>query len=238
MEAIDQLKKDVLAANQELPKLGLVLYSWGNVSGIDRKRGIVVIKPVGIPYSQLTPDIMSVTDLKGNILSGPHNPSVDLPIHLELYHRFLEISAITHTHSTYATMWAQAQCAIPCYGTTHADYFYGEVPCTRSYKMEDTGPEFEAVTGKMIAEIFQNRDPLKVPGVLVADHGPFTWGDNPWDAVHKSAVLEEIAKVALGSLQLNPAKQSVPQFLLDRHFLRKHGENAYFENDDLGEKNG
>jgi L-ribulose-5-phosphate 4-epimerase len=177
---------------------------------------------------------MSVTDLEGNVLEGPYKPSVDLPIHLVLYKAFPKIAAITHTHSTYATMWAQAERAIPCYGTTHADYFYGKVPCTRMLTEHEIAGDFEVETGNIIVEVFQDLDPVQVPGVLVAGHGPFTWGPDPWESVHNAVVLEELAKMALGSLFLKPEMSPISQSLLDKHFLRKHGPDAYFDHDDMG----
>ncbi len=234
MSNLKTLKQDVLKANQELPKRNLVLYSWGNVSCIDRSKGVIVIKPAGIPYDRLTVENMSVTDLKGRVLDGPYKPSVDLPIYLVLYKAFNTVSAIVHTHSTYATMWAQAEQAIPCYGTTHADYFYGEVPCTRMLNKDEIDRNYEKATGEAILEEFQKRDPEQIQGVLVAAHGAFTWGSDPWNAVHKSVVLEEIAKMAFGSLLLKPGIAPIHNYLLDRHFLRKHGPDAYFNHDDIG----
>ena len=234
MNNIKELKQAVLAANLELPARKVVIYSWGNVSGIDRDEGIIVIKPAGIPYNELTLENMSVTDLTGNVLDGPYKPSVDLPIHLVLYKAFSSISAIVHTHSTYATMWAQAGRSIPCYGTTHADYFYGEVPCTRMLTDQEIAGDFEVETGNIIVERLGDLHPEQIPGVLVAGHGPFTWGRDPWEAVHQCVVLEKIAKMAVGSLFLNSNISPIPQSLLDKHFLRKHGPNAYFEYDDMG----
>ena len=231
---LQYLKQTVLEANLELPARKVVIYSWGNVSGIDREKGIIVIKPAGIPYPELTLDNMSVTDLEGNVLEGPYKPSVDLPIHLVLYKKFSDIGAITHTHSTYATMWAQAERSIPCYGTTHADYFYGEVPCTRMLSDLEIGGDFEIETGNVIVETFRERNPLEVPGVLVAGHGPFTWGRESWESVHNAVVLEELAEMAIGSMFLKPDIAPLSQNLLDKHFLRKHGPNAYFEYDDMG----
>lgn len=231
---IEELKKAVVEANKELPKQNLVKYSWGNVGAIDRERGVVVIKPVGMPYDELSVDNVSVTDLDGRILEGPFNPSVDLPIHLVLFKAFPQISAIVHTHSTFATMWAQAGYDIPCLGTTHADYFYKSIPCTRQLTDEEINGDFEIETGNVIVERFKHLDPLAVPGVLVASHGVFTWGSDVWDAVHKSVVLEEIAKMAWGTRLLNPSIGEVPSSLMDRHYFRKHGANAYFDHDDYG----
>jgi L-ribulose-5-phosphate 4-epimerase len=233
---LDQLRELCLEANRELPARGLVLYSWGNVSLVDHDEGIVVIKPAGVPYQDLTPGLMSVTDLEGNVLSSPRKPSVDLPIHLVLFKKWPSLQSIVHTHSTYATMWAQAMKPIPCYGTTHADYFYGEVPCTRILKKKEVEKDYEENTGLSIVEALKERDPLELPGALAAGHGPFTWGKDPWEAVHNSVVLEEIAKMAAGSLMLDPKLRPVPSYLLDGHFLRKHGANAYFDIDDMGAK--
>ncbi|MDY0255440.1 MAG: L-ribulose-5-phosphate 4-epimerase AraD [Tenuifilaceae bacterium] len=231
---IRDLKKAVVEANKELPKHNLVKYSWGNVGAIDRERGVIVIKPVGMPYDELTVENISVTDLEGIVLEGPYNPSVDLPIHVVLFKAFPQIQAIVHTHSTYATMWAQAGRDIPCYGTTHADYYYRSIPCTRQMSDEEIHGNFEVETGNVIVERFKGIDPMAVPGVLVASHGAFTWGTDVWDAVHKSVVLEEIAKMALGTTLLNPQVKEVPMSLMERHFSRKHGPGAYFENDDYG----
>ncbi|KUO77723.1 MAG: ribulose phosphate epimerase [Clostridia bacterium BRH_c25] len=233
---ISELKKMVVGANKELPARDLVKYSWGNVSAIDRENGVVIIKPVGIPYDELTVDNISVVDMDSKILEGPYNPSVDLPIHMVLYKEFPQIGAIVHTHSTYATMMAQLGISIPCFGTTHADYFYGEIPCTRPLTQEETGEAYEHETGKAIVEKFNemNLSPIDMPGVLSCCHGPFTWGRDVWETVHKTVVLEEIAKMAWGVLCINPMAKPVPQYLLDRHFRRKHGPEAYFTNDDYG----
>lgn len=229
-----ELKRAVVEANKELPKQGLVKYSWGNVGAIDREKGIIVIKPVGIPYDELSVENISVTDLDCNILEGPYKPSVDLPIHVEIFKAFKHIGAIVHTHSTFATIWAQAGMDIPCFGTTHADYFYKSIPCTRQLSADEINGNFEKETGKVIVERFSHLDPLAVPGVLVASHGVFTWGADVWDAVHKSVVLEEIAKMALGTRLLRMDTGEVPTALMDRHYYRKHGADAYFDHDDHG----
>lgn len=231
---LEELKRAVVEANKDLPNHHLVKYSWGNVGAIDRGTGIVVIKPVGMPYEELTTDNVCVTDLEGNVLDGGFSPSVDLPIHLELFSAFPSINAVVHTHSTYATMWAQAGLDIPCYGTTHADYFYGNIPCTRSLSDAEINGDFERATGRVIAERFSGLDPGAIPGVLVGSHGVFTWGGDVWDAVHKAVVLEEIAKMALGSFLLKPSIQPVSPVLMDRHYYRKHGTSAYFVHDDYG----
>lgn len=231
---LNDLKKLVVEGNKELPKQGLVKYSWGNVSAIDREKGIIVIKPVGLPYDDLTVDNVSVVSIDGKVLEGQYNPSVDLQTHIVLYKAFKGVNAIAHTHSTYATMWAQACSDLPCYGTTHADYFYKEVPCTRLLTDDEINGDYEEETGKIILERFAGIDPVNTPGVLVANHGPFTWGKDVWDAVHKSVVLEEIAKMALGTKLINPAIPQVNDELMDKHFFRKHGPGAYFVNDDYG----
>lgn len=225
---LEQLKQSVLEANLELPVRGLVVYTWGNVSGIDREKGLIVIKASGVRYEEMTLEHMLVLDLNGNIVEGKYKPSSDTPTHLALYKAFSDIGGIVHTHSTWATVWAQAQKGIPCYGTTHADYFYGEIPCTRLLKEKEINGEYEAETGAVIIEAFSGMDPVHVPGVLVAGHGPFTWGKDAHDAVHNSVVLEQIAKMAYGSKTLNAAIQPVPTVLLNKHFLRKHGKNAYY----------
>ncbi|MCK9478196.1 MAG: L-ribulose-5-phosphate 4-epimerase AraD [Firmicutes bacterium] len=230
---LKDLKKLVIEGNRELPKLGLVKYSWGNVSGISRSLGVIVIKPVGMPYEELTMENISVVDLKGKILEGGL-PSVDLPTHMELYRAFPECNAIVHTHSTYATMWAQACMSLPCFGTTHADYFYRDVPCTRILRDDEITDGYEKETGKVIVETFNGRNPSHTPAVLVANHGPFTWGKDVFDAVHKSVVLEETAKIALGMRIINPSALQIGENMMEKHYFRKHGPNAYFINDDHG----
>jgi L-ribulose-5-phosphate 4-epimerase len=231
---LEKLKKAVLAANLELPRRNLVIYSWGNVSGIDRENGYIVIKPAGIPYDVITLESLSVVDLNGRVIEGPYKPAVDLPTHLVLYHSFPEVNGIVHTHSTYATIWAQACRFIPCLGTTHADYFNGPVPCTRVLSKEEIAGDYEMETGKVIVNTFKNLEPSEVSAVLVANHGPFVWGKDPLDAVHKGVVLEEIAKMALGALSLSPELTPISKDLLQRHFYRMHGPNAYFDNDFVG----
>jgi len=224
----EELKKAVCDANIQLQKQKLVIYSWGNVSGIDRSAGIVVIKPSGVPYDELTPDKMVVLDLEGKIIEGALNPSSDTPTHLELYRNFEAIGGICHTHSPNATMWAQACKAMPCFGTTHADYFYGSVPVTRVMTKKQIQSDYELNTGKIIVERFADTDPMQMPAVLVANHGPFTWGDSPAKAVEATVVLEHIAATALGTITISPEQGPVSDALLDKHYLRKHGKNAYY----------
>lgn len=225
---LDNLKQSVLKANLELPEHGLVVYTWGNASGIDRDKGLVVIKASGVKYENMTMEHMVVLDLDGNTVEGNYKPSSDTPTHLALYKAFADIGGIVHTHSTWATVWAQAHMCIPCYGTTHADYFYGEIPCTRPMTEKEISGAYEAETGAVIIEAFKGKDPLYMPGVLVASHGPFTWGKDVSDAVHNSVVLEQVSKMAYASHTLNAGIQSAPGVLLDKHFLRKHGKDAYY----------
>lgn len=225
---LEILKKEVYEANMELPKRGLVTYTWGNVSGVDRERELFVIKPSGISYDELKPEDMVVMDFKGNKVEGRYNPSSDTATHLELYLAFPEIGGIVHTHSPVATSWAQAGRGIPCYGTTHADYFYGEIPCARSLTEEEVKNDYEKNTGLVIIETFHNLNPTYVPGVLCKNHGPFTWGKDAAEAVYNSVVLEEVAKMNLMTELLNKDMTSAPQYLQDKHFLRKHGPNAYY----------
>ena len=225
---LERLKKEVYEANMELPQRGLVTYTWGNVSGIDRERELFVIKPSGISYDELKPEDMVVMDLKGNKVEGRYNPSSDTATHLELYLAFPEIGGIVHTHSPAATSWAQAGRGIPCYGTTHADYFYGEIPCARSLTEEEVKNDYEKNTGLVIIETFLNLNPSYVPGVLCKNHGPFTWGKDAAEAVYNSVVLEEVAKMNLMTELLNKDMTSAPQYLQDKHFLRKHGPDAYY----------
>lgn len=224
------LKEAVLEANLELPRRGLVIYTWGNVSGISREEGLVVIKPSGVPYEELKLEDLVVVDLDGNQVEGKLRPSSDTPTHLVLYRAFPEIGGVVHTHSSWATSWAQAGRGIPALGTTHADYFYGEIPCTRDMTAEEIQRSYEAETGNVIVETFRTRgiDPLHVPGVLVKNHGPFSWGKDPHEAVHNAVVMEEVAKMAFRTLVLSPNVKAIDQVLLDKHFLRKHGPNAYY----------
>ena len=227
---LEELKERVYKANMELPEKGLILYTWGNVSGIDREKGLIVIKPSGVEYKGMKASDMVVVDLFGNVVEGYLNPSSDTATHIELYKAFEEIGGIVHTHSTWATIWAQSGRDIKAYGTTHADYFYGSVPCTRKMRKEEIEGEYEKETGKVIVETYKERDlnPLYVPGVLVYSHGPFTWGKSPEEAVHNSVVLEEIGRMAASMEMFNEKTESMQQELLDKHFLRKHGANAYY----------
>jgi L-ribulose-5-phosphate 4-epimerase len=224
----EELREAVCRANMDLQRHKLVAYSWGNVSGIDRREGVVVIKPSGVAYEELTPESVVVVDLDGKVVEGQFKPSSDTTTHLELYRSFAEIGAICHTHSSYATRWAQACRPIPCYGTTHADYFYGEVPVTDIMTSDEIESDYELNTGKVIARRFRNIDPMQMPAVLVASHGPFTWGKTPADAVEAAVILEQAAAMALGTLAINPHQAPVSKSLLDKHYLRKHGQDAYY----------
>jgi len=224
----EELRKAVCDANIELQRRNLVIYSWGNVSGIDRTAGIVAIKPSGVSYDDLTPDKIVLLDLDGTIVEGKLKPSSDTPTHLELYRNFKAIGGICHTHSVNATAWAQACKEIPCFGTTHADYFYGSVPITKIMTEDEMRSDYELNTGKVIVRRFAGLDPMKMPGVLVANHGPFTWGKSPADSVEAMVVLEQIATMALGTTTINSNRKPISKALLDKHYLRKHGKNAYY----------
>jgi L-ribulose-5-phosphate 4-epimerase len=225
---LEKLKQSVLEANLELPKKGLITYTWGNVSGIDREKGLVVIKPSGVPYDELKLEHLVVVDLQGNVVEGNLNPSSDTPTHLEIYNNFKEVGGVVHTHSRWATLWAQAGKGIPALGTTHADYFYGEIPCTRVMTPEEIRSKYEEQTGNVIVETFKGINPNYVPAVLVNNHGPFTWGKDAHEAVHNAVVLEEVAMMAYYTCSLTPNIKPISQVLLDKHFLRKHGANAYY----------
>lgn len=227
---LESLKQAVYEANMELPKRGLVTYTWGNVSGIERETGYVVIKPSGVNYEDLTPDQLVVLDLDGHIIEGDLNPSSDTKTHLELYKAYPELGGIVHTHSPHAVAWAQAGRDIPCYGTTHADYFYGPVPCARCLTTEEVDEDYERNTGKVIIETFTGRqlNPVHVPGVICHSHGPFTWGKNAAQAVYHAVVLEEVAKMAMYTVTIKPDAAPAPQHVQDKHFMRKHGPNAYY----------
>lgn len=224
---LDELKRRVYEANMLLPKHGLVTFTWGNVSEIDRETGYFAIKPSGVDYDKLTPEDMVLMDLNGNKVEGKYNPSSDTPTHLELYKAFPNIGGVVHTHSPWATSWAQAGRNIPCYGTTHADYIYGEVPCARCLTEEEL-KNYETNTGLLIAEVFKEKDYEAVPAVLCKNHGPFTWGRDGFEAVHNAVVLEEVAKMAAQTEMLYPQVKEAPQELQDKHYYRKHGANAYY----------
>ncbi|MHB9781780.1 L-ribulose-5-phosphate 4-epimerase [Streptococcus sp. 10F2] len=227
---LEELRQRVYEANVALPKHGLVKFTWGNVSAIDREAGLIVIKPSGVDYDLLSPENMVVTDLDGKVVEGDLNPSSDLATHVELYKAFPAIGGVVHTHSTEAVGWAQAGRDIPFYGTTHADYFYGPIPAARSLTEDEINRAYEMETGTVIIETFRERDldPMAVPGIVVRNHGPFTWGKSPEEAVYHSVVLEEVAKMARFTETINPKVEEAPQFLMDKHYLRKHGPNAYY----------
>ena len=225
---LEQLKKEVYEANMLLPKYNLVTFTWGNVSGIDRESGLFVIKPSGVDYDKLRPEDMVVVDLDGNRVEGEMNPSSDTATHVELYKAFPNIGGLVHTHSPWATSWAQAGRGIPCYGTTHADYMYGEIPCVRNLTREEIEEAYEKNTGVLIAEYFKDKDYVAMPAVLCKNHGPFTWGKNAHEAVHNAVVLENVAMMACRCEMVNPQVQPAPQELQDKHYLRKHGPNAYY----------
>ncbi len=226
--AVKILQEEVYRANLELKDSGLVLATFGNVSGIDRASGIVAIKPSGVPYEELSPDKMVLVDLEYDVVEGALNPSSDTKTHIMLYKAFDEIGGVVHTHSKYATAWAQAMKPLPCFGTTHADIFYGQVPCTSVMRDEQIHRDYEEETAVQILETFERFDYRRIPGVLVAGHGPFTWGQTPAKAVYHSLMLEYIAEMNSISLSLDPSLREIKQTLLDKHFLRKHGENAYY----------
>ena len=225
---LDRLKKEVLEANLLLPKYGLISFTWGNVSAIDRESGLVVIKPSGISYGSMTAEDMVVVDPDGNKIEGKWKPSSDTPTHLELYKAFENIGSVVHTHSRWATVFAQAGMEIPAMGTTHGDSFYGAIPCTRAMTEDEITAEYEKETGKVIVECFAGKDPEQIPGVMVCSHGPFAWGRNAEDAVHNAAVMEEVAFMAWHTMLLTSGPFRISQALLDKHYLRKHGDNAYY----------
>lgn len=227
---LEELKQEVYKANMDLPAYGLVTFTWGNVSGIDREKGFFVIKPSGVDYDKLSPEDMVVMDMEGNKVEGRYNPSSDTATHLELYKAFPKVGGVVHTHSSYATSWAQAGRSIPCYGTTHADYMYGEIPCVRCLSKEEIEGAYEKNTGLLIAREFKamDKDPMAVPAVLCKNHGPFAWGSNAKEAVHNAVVLEEVAKMAYRAEIIEPRIQPAPLELQDKHYYRKHGANAYY----------
>ncbi|MCU4174286.1 L-ribulose-5-phosphate 4-epimerase [Carboxylicivirga sp. N1Y90] len=224
---LEQLKKEVFKANLDLVKHNLVIFTWGNVSAIDREKGLVVIKPSGVEYDVMKASDMVVVDLEGNVVEGDMRPSSDTPTHLELYKAFPEVGGVVHTHSTYATAWSQAGIDLPVLGTTHADYFYGDIPCARAMTKAEIETAYEKETGTVIVESFKERNPMHVPGVVVKNHGPFTWGKDAHDAVHNSVVLEQVAKMAYVAKQIN-SQTDMNADLVEKHFNRKHGKNAYY----------
>ena len=225
---LEELKKQVLAANLLLPKHGLVTFTWGNVSGLDRQRGLFVIKPSGVAYEGMTAEDMVVVDLNCRVVEGKWKPSSDTPTHAELYKAFPECGGVVHTHSRWATTFAQAGRGIPAMGTTQGDYFYGEIPCTRPMTDREIAGEYEKETGRDIVETFAGLDPMTIPAVLVCSHGPFTWGKDAMEAVHNAVVLEEVAFMDWHAMMLSPGRGTMQQALLDKHYLRKHGKNAYY----------
>lgn len=225
---LEKLRAEVLDANLELQRRGLVVYTFGNVSGISRQDGLVVIKPSGVPYDAMKAEDLVITDLDGKVVEGKLRPSSDLATHLVLYRAFPELGGVVHTHSTYATAWAQSGREIPCFGTTHADYFHGSIPLTQSLRDDEIKGEYEANTGKGIVRRFEALDPMKFPGVLVVGHGPFCWGRTAHDAAHMAVIMEELARMAFLSVSLTPSLPPLPQALTDKHFLRKHGPGAYY----------
>ena len=225
---MQQLKQQVYDANMDLPRYGLVTFTWGNVSAIDRGRGRVVIKPSGVAYDVMQPEDMVVVDLEGNVIEGKWNPSSDTATHLALYRRYPTLGGVVHTHSTHATAWAQAGLAIPALGTTHADYFFGDIPCSRPLTEAEVQGEYELNTGKVIIETIGECEPLHTPGIVVWQHGPFAWGKNAHEAVHNAVVLEEVAKMAWIARGINPQLQPIDRYLMNKHYLRKHGPDAYY----------
>jgi L-ribulose-5-phosphate 4-epimerase len=233
---LEDLKVKVFKANLDLAKYGLVTLTWGNVSGIDREKNLVVIKPSGVDYDKMKADDMVVVDMNGKIVEGKLRPSSDTPTHIVLYKNFKKIGAITHSHSTYATIFAQACREIPCYGTTHADHFYGTIPLTRFLTKKEVEEGYELNTGKVIVERLKNLDPVATPGVLLAGHAPFTWGSSPSESVKNNLILERVAEMAFASLQLNPELKALPKHIINKHYMRKHGSNAYYGQPKPGKK--
>lgn len=225
---MQQLKQQVFVANMDLPRYGLVTFTWGNVSAIDRQRGLVVIKPSGIAYESMTVDDMSVVDLQGHVVEGRWRPSSDTATHLALYRRYPDLGGVVHTHSTHATAWAQAGLAIPALGTTHADYFFGDIPCTRALSAQEVDEAYELNTGQVIIEALGEANPLHTPGIVVYQHGPFAWGKDAHEAVHNAVVMEEVARMAWIARGINPQLQPIDSWLMNKHFQRKHGPNAYY----------
>ncbi|WP_222888955.1 L-ribulose-5-phosphate 4-epimerase [Enterobacter sp. C2] len=225
---MQQLKQQVLDANLDLPRYGLVTFTWGNVSAIDRARGLVAIKPSGVSYDALKADDIVIVDLQGEVVEGKLRPSSDTATHLALYRRYPSLGGVVHTHSTHATAWAQAGLAIPALGTTHADYFLGDIPCTRALTEQEVQGEYELNTGRVIIETLKEGEPLHTPGVVVYQHGPFAWGKDAHDAVHNAVVMEEVARMAWIARGINPSLKPIDGYLMDKHFMRKHGSHAYY----------
>jgi len=225
---MQQLKQQVLDANLDLPRYGLVTFTWGNVSAVDRARGLVAIKPSGVDYDALKADDIVIVDLQGEVVEGTLRPSSDTATHLALYRRYPSLGGVVHTHSTHATAWAQAGLAIPALGTTHADYFLGDIPCTRALTEEEVQGEYELNTGRVIIETLKEAEPLHTPGVVVYQHGPFAWGKDAHDAVHNAVVMEEVARMAWIARGINPGLKPIDSYLMDKHFMRKHGAHAYY----------
>lgn len=225
---LEQLKEDVYKANMELVEKGMVIYTWGNVSGIDREKGLVVIKPSGVDYDVMKPEDMVVVDLDGNVVEGKYKPSSDTPTHLVLYRTYPDIGGVVHTHSTWAVTFAQAGMDIPALGTTHADYFFGDIPCTRDLTAQEIEEAYEENTGNVIVETIADGDAMAIPGILVKNHGPFAWGKSPANSVYNAVVLDKVAEMAYKTMTLNPRVERVGQYLLDKHYYRKHGANAYY----------
>ena len=230
---LEQLKKEVYEANMELQQKGMVIYTWGNVSGIDRENNYVVIKPSGVEYDELKPEDMVVVDFEQNVIEGKYRPSSDTATHIELYKAYPSLAGVVHTHSTWAVTFAQAGMSIPALGTTHADYFYGDIPCTRDLTAEEINLDYERNTGVVIIETIGDKDPLEVPGIVVKNHGPLSWGTSAADAVYNAVVLDKVAEMAHHTLTLNPRVKRAPQYLMDKHYFRKHGANAYYGQDNL-----
>ncbi|MFH1195016.1 MAG: L-ribulose-5-phosphate 4-epimerase [bacterium] len=229
---LEKLKREVLQANLDLVKHGLVVLTWGNVSGIDREHGCIVIKPSGVSYDHLMPEDLVVVDPEGNVVEGNHRPSTDTPTHIELYKAFPEIGGVSHSHSNYATMFAQACKEIPCFGTTHADHFYGCIPLSRFLTKEEVEVAYEKHTGQVIIERFENLNPVATPGILIAGHAPFTWGKTAAESVKNALILERIAEMAIGTYRINGEIKELPKYISEKHYNRKHGPGAYY-----GQKN-
>lgn len=225
---LENLKQEVYYANMQLQEKGLIIYTWGNVSGIDKENGLMVIKPSGVDYDTMKQEDMVVVDLDGNVVEGHYKPSSDTATHIELYKQYPEIGGVVHTHSTWAVTFAQAGLVIPAFGTTHADYFHGDVPCTRGLSKKEIDDNYELNTGRVIIETIADKDPMEVPGIVVKNHGPFTWGKTPADSVYNAVVLEKVSEMAYKTMMLNPKAPRLSQYLLDKHYYRKHGSNAHY----------